>query len=97
MRSRFGALSALQLVVCLACVLSATSVLAQDREAQERRREQWQNVDVIFAEMGVGPGAIVADIGAGDGFFTSCLARSVGGNGRVWWRDAGRPVERGKD
>jgi hypothetical protein len=50
MGSRFGALSALQWV-CLACLVSATSVLAQARAAQERRREQWQNVDVIFAEI----------------------------------------------
>jgi predicted methyltransferase len=83
MRSRFGLLSALQWV-CLTFLVSATSVLAQDRVAQERRREQWQNVDAIFAEMGVRPGASVADIGAGDGFFTSRLARLVGANGRVF-------------
>jgi predicted methyltransferase len=59
-------------------------LLGQDRAAQERRREQWQNVDVIFAEMGVRPGATVADIGAGDGFFTSRLARAVSRNGRVF-------------
>jgi predicted methyltransferase len=83
MRSRFGVLSALQWV-CLACLVAATSVLAQERAAQERRREQWQNVGAIFAEMGVRPGASVADIGAGDGFFTSRLARLVGANGRVF-------------
>jgi predicted methyltransferase len=83
MRSRLGALSALQ-SVCLAFLVCATSVLAQDRAAQERRREQWQNVDAIFAEMGVRPGASVADIGAGDGFFASRLARLVGANGRVF-------------
>ena len=69
---------------CFACLVSTTSLLAQDRASQERRREQWQNVEVIFAEMGVRRGATVADIGAGDGFFTSRLARSVGGNGRVF-------------
>lgn len=83
MRSRFGR-SAFLHWVGIACLVSTTSLLAQDRAAQERRREQWQNVDVIFAEMGVRPGAIVADIGAGDGFFTSRLARSVGVNGRVF-------------
>jgi protein-L-isoaspartate O-methyltransferase len=82
MRSRFGRLAFRW--ACFACLISTTSLLAQDRASQERRREQWQNVDVIFAEMGVRPGAIVADIGAGDGFFTSRLARSVGGNGRVF-------------
>jgi predicted methyltransferase len=83
MRSRFGALSSLQWAF-LACLVSSNSVLAQERAAQEGRREQWQNVDAIFAEMGVRPGASVADIGAGDGFFTSRLARSVGASGRVF-------------
>jgi len=83
MRSRFGRLVFVR-GACIACLVSTTSLLAQDRDSQERRREQWQNVEVIFAEMGVRPGATVADIGAGDGFFTSRLARSVGGNGRVF-------------
>ncbi len=83
MRSRFGRLAFLRWT-CFACLISTTPLLAQDRSAQERDREQWQNVDVILAEMGVRPGATVADIGAGDGFFTSRLARSVGGNGRVF-------------
>jgi FkbM family methyltransferase len=82
-RLRFGRLAFLRWA-CFACLISTTSLLAQDRAAQERGREQWQNVDLIFAEMGVRPGATVADIGAGDGFFTSRLARSVGGKGRVF-------------
>jgi predicted methyltransferase len=83
MRSRSGRLSLLHLA-CLACLFSGVSLFAQDRASQERRREQWQKVDVIFAEMGVRAGAIVADIGAGDGFFTSRLARAVGASGRVF-------------
>ena len=70
--------------VCLAWLLSAFSPLPQERASQERRREQWQKVDAIFVEMGVRPGAIVADIGAGDGFFTSRLAAAVGASGRVF-------------
>ena len=84
MRSHCGALAALHWMVCLACLVSTSPLLGQDRAAQERRREQWQNVDEIFAEMGVRAGASVADVGAGDGFFTSRLARSVGANGRVF-------------
>ena len=68
----------------LACSLSAVALLAQDRTAQERRREQGQKVQEIFAEMRVRPGATVADVGAGDGFFTSRLARAVGPDGRVF-------------
>lgn len=70
-------------LACLACSLSTVGLLAQDRAAQESRREQWQKVQEIFAEMGIRSGATVADVGAGDGFFTSRLARAVGPDGRV--------------
>ena len=83
MRSRSDRLS-LPHLVYLALLVSSVSLLAQDRASQESRREQWQKVDAIFAEMGVRPGAVVADIGAGDGFFTSRLARAVGPTGRVF-------------
>src|SRR5688572_32673837 len=70
--------------VLLACVMGAMPLLAQTREAEEARREAWQKVDQIFAAMGVQSGATVADVGAGDGFFTSRLARAVGPAGRVF-------------
>lgn len=57
---------------------------AASRAAMEGRREQWQKVDDVFKAMGVKPGAIVADIGAGDGFFTARLSRAVGAQGRVY-------------
>lgn len=56
----------------------------RSRAERERQREQWQRVDDIFRAMAVGPGAIVADVGAGDGFFTSRLASAVGPSGRVY-------------
>jgi len=71
-------------LISLACLIWGVLLLGQDRAADEGRREKWQKVDAIFAEMGVRPGAIVADVGAGDGFFTSRLARAVGANGRVF-------------
>jgi predicted methyltransferase len=71
-------------LISLACLFWGVSLLAQNRAADESRREKWQKVDAIFAEMGIRPGAIVADVGAGDGFFTSRLARAVGTNGRVF-------------
>lgn len=71
-------------VILLACAAGAVPLLAQTRQAIEERREEWQNVDQIFAAMGVRPGATVADVGAGDGFFTRRLARAVGPDGRVF-------------
>lgn len=71
-------------VVLLACVIGTMPLLAQTRQTDEGRREEWQKVDQIFAAMGVRSGATVADVGAGDGFFTGRLARAVGPDGRVF-------------
>src|SRR5687768_8820949 len=71
-------------VLLLAFVTVAAPLLAQTRQTEEGRREEWQKVEQIFSAMGVRSGATVADVGAGDGFFTSRLARAVGPNGRVF-------------
>ena len=47
-------------------------------------RESWQRVPDVFAAMGIQPGAVVADVGAGGGFFTTRLATTVGAGGRVY-------------
>ena len=54
-----------------------------DLRAREARREKEQRIGDIFAAMGLRPGAVVADIGAGQGFFTVRLAEAVTPNGRV--------------
>ncbi len=66
-------------------MLSASALAGQDadRAREEARREVWQNVPKILEALGVVPGAVVADVGAGDGFFTVRLARAVGPKGRV--------------
>ena len=73
------------------CVLAVIALALAVAPAQARQsaghgegqREQWQKVDEIFAAMGVKAGATVADIGAGDGFFTTRLSKAVGADGRV--------------
>src|SRR5688572_4265531 len=73
-------------VMALAAPLAAQDQHQHDaasRATMESRREAWQKVDDVFKAMGVKPGAIVADIGAGDGFFTARLSRAVGAGGRV--------------
>jgi len=72
------------LVASLAILLAGGSPAAQDRSSQEQRREEWQKVAEILAALNVRPDSTVADVGAGDGFFTSRLARAVGPNGRVF-------------
>jgi predicted methyltransferase len=65
-------------------VFAAGGAVAQNRGSEEAQREGWQKVDAIFSAMGIRPGAIVADVGAGEGFFTTRLARAVGPEGRVY-------------
>ncbi|HJR61140.1 MAG TPA: methyltransferase domain-containing protein [Vicinamibacterales bacterium] len=55
----------------------------------EEQREAWQKVGGILEAMQVRPGAVVADVGAGDGFFTKRLAGAVGAEGRVFAVDVG--------
>ena len=53
------------------------------QSTHDQARESWQRVPDVLKAMGVGPGSVVADIGAGPGFFTERLARAVGPRGRV--------------
>jgi ubiquinone/menaquinone biosynthesis C-methylase UbiE len=46
-------------------------------------REQWQMPIRVMDEIGVKPGMTVADVGAGDGWFSFYLAERVGSTGRV--------------
>jgi SAM-dependent methyltransferase len=46
-------------------------------------REQWQLPGRVMDEIGVKPGMTVADVGAGEGWFTFYLADRVGPSGRV--------------
>ena len=50
-------------------------------------RDQWQKPDQIMDGLGIADGAIVADLGAGGGWFTLHLARRVGPNGLVYAED----------
>lgn len=59
----------------------ATLVLAQaDRDA-------WQKPDEVLRALGLKPGQVVADLGAGTGYFTFRLAEAVRPGGRVLAQD----------
>jgi predicted methyltransferase len=87
-RLAVGVVSALLLSVTM---VGRAALAGQDadRAREEARREAWQNVPKILEALAVAPGAVVADVGAGDGFFTVRLARAVGPNGRVHAVDIG--------
>lgn len=50
-------------------------------------RDVWQRPDRIMDALQIGDGSMVADIGAGGGWFTTRLAHRVGPNGRVFAQD----------
>jgi precorrin-6B methylase 2 len=79
---------------------TAARPIAQSATArqQETARDAWQKVPAILTAMGVASGAVVADVGAGDGFLTVRLARAVGLAGRVVAVDVDhRAIERLQD
>jgi ubiquinone/menaquinone biosynthesis C-methylase UbiE len=55
--------------------------------SNERTRDQRQEATAVMHEAGVAPGMTVADIGAGEGYYTIRLAAKVGGEGRVLAED----------
>jgi predicted methyltransferase len=60
---------------------AALPLLARAETAAERDR--WQRPGAVMDALGVARGSAVADVGAGDGYFTLHLARRVGPEGRV--------------
>jgi ubiquinone/menaquinone biosynthesis C-methylase UbiE len=64
----------------VAKIVSATWSNEPDRD---RRGE----ADAVMAKAGIRPGMTVADIGAGEGYYTVRLAAKVGANGRVLAED----------
>lgn len=71
-------------IAAVAAVLWLSAPLAARQDHQEAPRDQWQRVADVFEAMGLGPGSVVADLGAGGGWFTTRLARAVGDGGRVY-------------
>jgi ubiquinone/menaquinone biosynthesis C-methylase UbiE len=55
-------------------------------------RDAWQMPEAIMDALGIADGAVVADIGAGGGWFTVRLARRVGPNGIVYAQDLQLPM-----
>jgi predicted methyltransferase len=95
--------ASLAAIVALATALGAVGQ-AQDRRHMRRfapaelgvlegpDREAWQKPDAIMDALGIADGSIVADLGAGGGWFTVRLARRVGPRGRVYAEDVQREM-----
>ncbi len=90
------------LALALAAWLAAPPLLAQSGQAKPKARlfppldlgllegadrEQWQKPEEIMDALKIAEGSVVADLGAGGGWFTVRLARRVGQSGIVYAED----------
>src|SRR6478736_2712646 len=91
----------ISVLVVLAIAVSAVSPHAQHTrlfrpedlsELEQPDRDEWQRPDKIMDALGIGEASVVADLGAGSGWFTIRLARRVGPNGMVYAEDVQRPM-----
>ena len=55
-------------------------------------RDSWQEPQAVIAALAIRPGEQIADLGAGDGYFTWYLAEAVGAEGRVYAVDVDADV-----
>lgn len=54
------------------------------RHMNDASRDAWQQPKAVVDALAISPGARVADLGAGGGYFTWPLARAVGPSGKVY-------------
>jgi predicted methyltransferase len=91
---------ALLAVVAMAVLLAAEAAAQHTRlfrpedlgELEAPDRDEWQRPDKIMDALGVAEASVVADLGAGSGWFTIRLADRVGPNGKVFAEDIQRPM-----
>jgi len=60
---------------------------SRDRLARQAERDAEESTGVAVRALGLGPGQVVADIGAGSGYYTVRMAREVGPTGKVYATD----------
>jgi ubiquinone/menaquinone biosynthesis C-methylase UbiE len=90
---------ALTSVLSVALLIATTSVSSQTQShgrlfppsdlglLEAPDRDLWQRPDQVMDAMGIADASVVADIGAGSGWFTIRLARRVGPQGLVYAED----------
>src|SRR5687768_2471472 len=58
------------------CALLVLPAVSAGQSGNESRRDDWQRVADIVAALGAAAGSHVADVGAGDGYFTTRLSKA---------------------
>jgi predicted methyltransferase len=87
------------LIACAAC--SRTTIDYEGHEVfnptflpylESDRRDTWQKPGEVIEALALAPDSVVADIGAGGGYFTERLANAVGEAGHVYATDVQDPM-----
>lgn len=60
---------------------------SQLSKEESEKRDRWQHPEQVLDALSLGPGSVVADVGAGEGYFTLHLAERVGPTGKVYAED----------
>ena len=75
----------------VACAVAAALVaVTPASEAQESGRDARLQPERVMAAIGIRPGMVIGEAGAGRGYFTFKLARRVGASGKVYANDIDR-------
>ena len=69
-----------------------TEIAVTDAFPPRTQRDTWQRPVRVMEELGIRAGAMVADVGAGSGYFTFRLAARVGPKGKVYAQDLDEKV-----
>jgi len=73
------------IVPLTAALLCASIALAGQDDG--KARDAWQRPEAVMDALGIKPGSVVGDVGAGGGYFTFHLAHRVGLKGKVYAED----------
>ena len=69
--------------ICMVALFVAAPVVAPATRTEAQELDDRVRLSQIFSALGIKPGAVVADVGAGGGDYTIELAKAVGPAGRV--------------
>lgn len=75
-----------------ACVLLLACAVAMHAQEDWTKRNAWQRPDEVLDALKVKAGSVVADVGAGPGYFTFHIAERVGAQGKVYAVDIQKSV-----
>lgn len=79
-----GGLSRREFMKASAVVAAIGPLCLAAAPGKKTGRDQWQQPARVVADLGLGNGSVIADVGCGKGYFTFRLGKAVGEKGKVF-------------